>query len=144
VIVHTIWAVVLFNSENRGINITLTKGNVNFCHHLASVVCRLSSVNFSHFNLLWNPLAKRTEPLVQLYYVYWKTSKRPILLKHCSPFVTMLSIDVLILLHCHLNCKLKWSFLVRNDIKHILNAENIGFRNKSCNFKIASAKKLGK
>jgi hypothetical protein len=30
---------------------------VSFCHHLASVVCRLSSVNFSHFNLLredWN------------------------------------------------------------------------------------------
>ena len=33
----------------------LAKGNVSFCHHLASVVCRPSSVNFSHFNLLlWN------------------------------------------------------------------------------------------
>ena len=30
----------------------LAKGNVSFCHHLASVVRRLSSVNFSHFNLL--------------------------------------------------------------------------------------------
>jgi hypothetical protein len=30
----------------------LAKGNVIFCHHLASVVRRLSSVNFSHFNLL--------------------------------------------------------------------------------------------
>ena len=28
------------------------KGNVGFWHHLASVVCCLSSVNFSHFNLL--------------------------------------------------------------------------------------------
>ena len=24
------------------------KGNVSFCHHLASVVCRPSSTNFSH------------------------------------------------------------------------------------------------
>jgi hypothetical protein len=30
----------------------LAKGNVSFCHHLASVVCRPSSVNFSHFNLI--------------------------------------------------------------------------------------------
>ena len=30
----------------------LAKGNVSFCHHLASVVRRLSSVIFSHFNLL--------------------------------------------------------------------------------------------
>jgi hypothetical protein len=30
----------------------LAKGNVSFCHHLASVVRRLSSINFSHFNLL--------------------------------------------------------------------------------------------
>jgi hypothetical protein len=30
----------------------LAKGNVSFCHHLASVIHRLSSVNFSHFNLL--------------------------------------------------------------------------------------------
>ena len=30
----------------------LAKGNVSFCHHLASVVHHLSSVNFSHFNLL--------------------------------------------------------------------------------------------
>jgi hypothetical protein len=40
----------------------LAKGNVSFCHHLASVVCCLSSVNFSHFNLLlWNPTAIWTE-----------------------------------------------------------------------------------
>ena len=37
----------------------ISKENVSFCHHLASVV---SSVNFSHFNLLLrNPLAKWTE-----------------------------------------------------------------------------------
>jgi hypothetical protein len=30
----------------------LAKGNVSFCHHLASVVCCPSSINFSHFNLL--------------------------------------------------------------------------------------------
>jgi len=30
----------------------LAKGNMSFYHHLASVVCRLSSVNFSHFYLL--------------------------------------------------------------------------------------------
>jgi hypothetical protein len=30
----------------------LAKGKVSFCHHLASIVRRLSSVNFSHFNLL--------------------------------------------------------------------------------------------
>ena len=29
----------------------LAKGNVSFCHHLASVVCRMLSVKFSHFNL---------------------------------------------------------------------------------------------
>ena len=28
------------------------KVHVNYCHHLVSVVCRLSSVNFSHFKLL--------------------------------------------------------------------------------------------
>jgi hypothetical protein len=28
------------------------KVHVNYCHHLASVVCRLSSVHFSHFKLL--------------------------------------------------------------------------------------------
>jgi hypothetical protein len=28
------------------------KVHVNYCHHLASVVCSLSSVNFSHFKLL--------------------------------------------------------------------------------------------
>jgi hypothetical protein len=28
------------------------KVHVNYCHHLASVVCCLSSVNFSHFKLL--------------------------------------------------------------------------------------------
>ena len=36
----------------------LAKGNMRFCHHLASVVRHLSSVNFSHFNLLLgNPSA---------------------------------------------------------------------------------------
>jgi hypothetical protein len=30
----------------------LAKGNMSFCHHLVSVVCRLPSVFFSHFNLL--------------------------------------------------------------------------------------------
>jgi hypothetical protein len=36
----------------------LAKGNVSFCHHVASV----SSVNFPHCNLLlWNPSAKWTE-----------------------------------------------------------------------------------
>ena len=40
----------------------LAKGNMSFCHHLASVVRRLSSVNFSQFNLLlWYPSAKWTE-----------------------------------------------------------------------------------
>ena len=40
----------------------LAKGNVSFCHHLASVVRRLSSINFSHFDLLlWNPSAKWSE-----------------------------------------------------------------------------------
>jgi hypothetical protein len=37
----------------------LVKGNVSFYHHLAPVVRRLSSVYFSHFNLLlWNATAK--------------------------------------------------------------------------------------
>jgi hypothetical protein len=40
----------------------LVKGNVSFCHHLASVVLRLSSVNFSHFNLLlWCLLMDQNE-----------------------------------------------------------------------------------
>jgi hypothetical protein len=30
----------------------IAKGNVDFWHHIVSVVCCLSSVNFSHFNLL--------------------------------------------------------------------------------------------
>jgi hypothetical protein len=30
----------------------LAKGNMSFCHHLMSVVYRLSSVYFPHFNLL--------------------------------------------------------------------------------------------
>jgi hypothetical protein len=30
----------------------LAKGNVSFCHHLASVIGHPSSGNFSHFNLL--------------------------------------------------------------------------------------------
>jgi hypothetical protein len=40
----------------------LAKGNVSFCHHLASVVRHSSSVNFSHFNLLlWNRKANWSE-----------------------------------------------------------------------------------
>ena len=31
--------------------IHLAKGNVSFCHHLASVICRPLSVNFPPFNL---------------------------------------------------------------------------------------------
>ena len=30
----------------------LAKGKVSFCHHLASIIHRLLSINFSHFNLL--------------------------------------------------------------------------------------------
>jgi hypothetical protein len=33
----------------------LAKGNVNFCYYLVSVVRRLSSVNFSHFNFYETP-----------------------------------------------------------------------------------------
>jgi hypothetical protein len=40
----------------------LAKDNMSFCHHL-------SSVNFSHFNLLlWNPLAQWTQNLVGSIY----------------------------------------------------------------------------
>ena len=40
----------------------LAKGNVSFYHQLAPVVRRLSSVYFSHFNLLlWNASAKWSE-----------------------------------------------------------------------------------
>jgi hypothetical protein len=47
----------------------LAKGNVGFWHHLASVIYCLSSVNFSHFNLLlWNPSAKWTETIVGSIY----------------------------------------------------------------------------
>jgi hypothetical protein len=56
---------ILFTSSNCSLFINnsflahLAKDNVSFCHHLASDVCRPSSVNFSHFNLLlWNRLAK--------------------------------------------------------------------------------------
>ena len=45
------------------------KVQVNYCHHLASVVCCLSSVNFSHFKLLlrnhwadWNQTQKPNCP----------------------------------------------------------------------------------
>jgi hypothetical protein len=42
----------------------LAKGNVSFYHHLAPVVRRLSSVYFSHFNLLlWNKWVIVTEDL---------------------------------------------------------------------------------
>ena len=42
--------------------ILCAKGNMSFCQHLLSIVCRLSSVYFSHFNLLlWKPSAKWTE-----------------------------------------------------------------------------------
>jgi hypothetical protein len=50
--------IVTFYTLHVGIHILifflahLAKGNVGFWHHLASVVCCLSSVNFSHFNLL--------------------------------------------------------------------------------------------
>jgi hypothetical protein len=59
----------LYYTLNVGIHILIfflahrAKGNVSFWHHLAYVVCCLSSVNFkfSHFNLLlWNPSAKWT------------------------------------------------------------------------------------
>jgi hypothetical protein len=40
----------------------LSKGNVSFYHHLAAVVCRLSSINYSYFNfLLWNASTKWSE-----------------------------------------------------------------------------------
>ena len=65
----------------------LAKGNMSFCHHLASVVRRLSSVNFSHFNLLlWNLSAKWSET--------WK-----VLSKTCSfcpdPLTNMAAIGIL-------------------------------------------------
>ena len=47
----------------------LAKGKVSFCHHLASVVRRLSSVNFSYFNLLlWNHLSQMKWSLVGSIY----------------------------------------------------------------------------
>jgi hypothetical protein len=42
-------SVKTINSNN---STKLPKVQVNYCHSLASVVCRLSSVNFSHFKLL--------------------------------------------------------------------------------------------
>jgi hypothetical protein len=51
----------LFN-QNFLLLAHLAKGNVSFYHHLAPVVRRLSSVYFSHFNLLlWNASAKWSE-----------------------------------------------------------------------------------
>jgi hypothetical protein len=44
----------------------LAKGNVSFCHHLASFVCCPSSVNFSHFNL--KPLSQMNWNLVGSIY----------------------------------------------------------------------------
>jgi hypothetical protein len=38
--------------ENKLISSPWPKVHVNYCHHLASVVCCLFSVNFSHFKLL--------------------------------------------------------------------------------------------
>ena len=35
----------------------LAKGNMSFCHHLVAIVCHLSSVYFSHFNLRPDRLA---------------------------------------------------------------------------------------
>jgi hypothetical protein len=49
---HWFWFILLAH---------LAKGNVSFCHHLASV-------NFSHFNLfLWNPSAKWTNLVGSIY-----------------------------------------------------------------------------
>ena len=49
------------------------KVQVNYCHHLASVVCCLSSVNFSHFKLLLRkPIGtnlSRNVPWMVLYKV---------------------------------------------------------------------------
>jgi hypothetical protein len=49
----------------------LANCNVNFCHHLASAVRCLSSVNFLHFNLLlWNPSAKWTDTNVTPFFYH--------------------------------------------------------------------------
>jgi hypothetical protein len=50
----------------------LAKGNVGFWHHLASVICCLSSVNFSHSNLSllqWRIL--RNEPIRNKKCLWW-------------------------------------------------------------------------
>jgi hypothetical protein len=63
-----LYVVYLFSSPGP-------KVQVNYCHHLASVVCRPSSVNFSHFKLLlrnhwanWNQIS-RNVPWMVLYKV---------------------------------------------------------------------------
>jgi hypothetical protein len=46
----------------------LAKGNMSFCHHLVSVICRLSSVYFSHFNLLQKSTNQKQElPVVSMF-----------------------------------------------------------------------------
>ena len=57
----------------------LDKGNVSFCHHLLSVVRHMSSVSFSHFNLLlWNPPTQPNEVKLGRKHL-WK-----VLSKECS------------------------------------------------------------
>ena len=50
------------------------KVHVNYCHHLASVVCCLSSVNFSHFKLLRNHWAE-LEPNLAGMFLGWSSTK---------------------------------------------------------------------
>ena len=50
--VHTRKTTNLFQVTDTLFNSPGPKVHVNYCHHLASVVCCLSSVYFSHFKLL--------------------------------------------------------------------------------------------
>jgi hypothetical protein len=45
-------SLILFEIEMLNLLAHLAKSKVSFCHHFTSVICRLSSVNFSHLNLL--------------------------------------------------------------------------------------------
>ena len=59
---HFSFRVAIFTKNRHSFLAHLAKGKVSFCHHLTSVVRRLSSVHFSHFNLLlWNPSVKWSE-----------------------------------------------------------------------------------